>query len=180
MKNKSVMVQRLHDLRQSKGLSIKQLADSLGVSSAAIKKYEYGEREPNSKAMAALEKYFGVTGAYLRGEEDAAPAGQAAAPAVEQYIGAMESASASTAGTPTVEQYIGTMESGETSSADTLPAGAPAADPCLAYSSVKARVEQVICVTVTQSDHSGRLSERRQLYSLDGRLLGVGIDLEGV
>lgn len=60
----------LRSLRKNKNLTQQELADITQLSFAAIKSYESGAREPNSKAMAALEKYFGVTGAYLRGEED--------------------------------------------------------------------------------------------------------------
>ncbi|MCM1212940.1 MAG: helix-turn-helix transcriptional regulator [Lachnospiraceae bacterium] len=59
---------RIKELRKSKGLTQKQLATAINVSYSAIVGYENGRREPNSKAMAALERYFHVTGEYLRGE----------------------------------------------------------------------------------------------------------------
>lgn len=46
------------------------LAEQTGISPHTIKAYEIGQREPNSKAMARLEQYFNVSGAYLRGETD--------------------------------------------------------------------------------------------------------------
>lgn len=61
---------RIKALRQSKKMTQKELADALSIGYGSIIGYENGRREPNSKAMAALEKYFGVTGAYLRGEDD--------------------------------------------------------------------------------------------------------------
>lgn len=38
--------------------------------SGAVRNYENGLREPNSKAMAALERFFKVSGEYLRGDID--------------------------------------------------------------------------------------------------------------
>lgn len=61
---------RLKELRTKNGLTQAQLADSTQLTRKAIVNYENGYREPNARAMAALEQYFGVTGAYLRGETD--------------------------------------------------------------------------------------------------------------
>lgn len=60
---------KLKSLRLEQGLSQAELAEKIGLSMHSINSYESGRREPNSKAMAALEQYFGVTGSYLRGEE---------------------------------------------------------------------------------------------------------------
>lgn len=70
MYQKSAMGQRIQELRKAEGLTQEQLALKIGVSMAAIRNYENGLREPNSKAMAALERYFKVSGEYLRGEVD--------------------------------------------------------------------------------------------------------------
>ncbi|MEY8576565.1 helix-turn-helix transcriptional regulator [Oscillospiraceae bacterium 21-37] len=61
---------RLKELRLEKGITQRQLAAEIGVSYGAIVGYENGRREPNSKAMAALEQYFGVSGEFLRGGVD--------------------------------------------------------------------------------------------------------------
>lgn len=58
----------LRDLRESRSLTRQQLADGTGLSVHTITSYEKGRREPNSKAMAALERYFQVSGEFLRGE----------------------------------------------------------------------------------------------------------------
>lgn len=64
------MGDRIKVLRKDRGLTQKMLADATGLSFAAIKSYENNLRQPNSKAMAALEKFFDVSGMYLRGEVD--------------------------------------------------------------------------------------------------------------
>lgn len=61
---------RIKELRKAHGLSQAQLAIETGLSVHSINSYESGRREPNSKAMACLEQYFNVSGAYLRGETD--------------------------------------------------------------------------------------------------------------
>lgn len=70
MNEKSAMGKRIQELRKAEGLTQNQLAQKIGVSMAAIRNYENGLREPNSRAMAALERYFKVSGEYLRGEVD--------------------------------------------------------------------------------------------------------------
>lgn len=70
MKEKPIMAQRIRELRKSRGLTQAQLAAETNLKETAIRSYENGLREPNSKAMAALEKYFRVSGEFLRGEVD--------------------------------------------------------------------------------------------------------------
>ncbi len=70
-KNKnSLIALRIKDLRKKEGITQKELAIKTGLSKSSIISYENGVREPNSKAMAALESYFHVTGEYLRGESE--------------------------------------------------------------------------------------------------------------
>lgn len=71
---KSAMGKRIQELRKAAGLTQDQLATKIGVSMAAVRNYENGLREPNSKAMAALESFFNVSGEYLRGDIDRDPA----------------------------------------------------------------------------------------------------------
>ena len=68
MNSKNMISQNLKNLRTKKRLTQTQLAKETGLSMSAIRSYENGLREPNSKAMATLESYFHVTGEYLRGE----------------------------------------------------------------------------------------------------------------
>ena len=58
----------IKELRTNAGLTQAELAKSLGLSLVAIKSYESGRREPNSKVLVLLENFFNVSGAYLRGE----------------------------------------------------------------------------------------------------------------
>lgn len=70
MKGQSFIAQRIKELRKRNNITQKELAEKTGISLSSIINYENGMREPNSKAMAALESYFHVTGEYLRGETD--------------------------------------------------------------------------------------------------------------
>lgn len=62
--------ERIRFLRKEKKITQVELADSIKLSADTIRNYEMGRREPNSKAMAALEDFFQVSGKYLRGETD--------------------------------------------------------------------------------------------------------------
>lgn len=64
----NILGSRLRSLRTDANMTQAQLAQATGISVSAIKSYENGWREPNSKAMVALERYFRVSGEYLRGE----------------------------------------------------------------------------------------------------------------
>lgn len=64
----SLIALQIKTLRKKEGITQRELAEKTGLSKSAIISYENGVREPNSKAMAALESYFHVTGEYLRGE----------------------------------------------------------------------------------------------------------------
>lgn len=66
------IAEQLRALRLEKGITQKELADSVGIAVQSIINYENGRREPNSKAMVALERYFNVSGEYLRGDADRA------------------------------------------------------------------------------------------------------------
>lgn len=64
------IAERLKELRIAAGVTQKELASSTGIALQSIINYENGRREPNSKAMVALERYFNVSGEFLRGEVD--------------------------------------------------------------------------------------------------------------
>ncbi len=63
-------VERIKELRVSKGLSQMQLAQATGISQSAIAKWELGKTEPTVSAIIALAKYFDETSDYILGLED--------------------------------------------------------------------------------------------------------------
>lgn len=67
---KSITGQRIAQLRKTRDLFQEDLAALTGISLQDIINYENGRREPNSAAIVVLEQYFGVSGAYLRGEDE--------------------------------------------------------------------------------------------------------------
>mgnify|MGYP001480043799 CR=1 FL=1 len=62
--------QRLRELRQDKGLSMKQLAKELGTPDAAVSNWENGINEPKISYLKSIAVYFNVTADYLIGLED--------------------------------------------------------------------------------------------------------------
>ena len=62
--------ERLKDLRNEKGISLKYLAKEIGVTDMAISRWENEKRIPNIENLASLAKYFGVSTDYLLGLED--------------------------------------------------------------------------------------------------------------
>ena len=65
-----VFRERLKELRKSKNLSQKQLADVLQTSNSSICDWECGRTEPNIETVAYMAVYFDVTSDYLLGLED--------------------------------------------------------------------------------------------------------------
>ena len=61
---------QIKDLRISKGITQKELAQQTGIALQSIIYYENDRWELNSKAMAAQERYFKVSGEYLQWEPD--------------------------------------------------------------------------------------------------------------
>ncbi|ABE00001.1 helix-turn-helix domain-containing protein [Ligilactobacillus salivarius] len=58
---------RLRQLRLSKDLTLKKVADDIGISENLIGKYEREEREPKLKTWIKLADYFNVSVSYLQG-----------------------------------------------------------------------------------------------------------------
>ena len=58
---------RIKELRQSKGLTQAELAQKVGVSNQAIHYYENDKREPKMETWQKLADYFGVSVPYLQG-----------------------------------------------------------------------------------------------------------------
>ena len=58
---------RLKELRESKGLTQKEVAEIIGYSEISYARYEKGEREPDISTLCKLANYFNVTVDYLIG-----------------------------------------------------------------------------------------------------------------
>ncbi len=58
---------RLKELRESKGLTQKEVAEIIGYSEISYARYEKGEREPDISTLCKLAEYFNVTVDYLIG-----------------------------------------------------------------------------------------------------------------
>ncbi len=63
-------VERIKELRTSRGLSQMQLAQATGISQSAIAKWELGKTEPTASAIVALAKFFDETADYILGREN--------------------------------------------------------------------------------------------------------------
>ena len=62
--------EHLKTLRQSKGITQKQLALEIHASERGIQNYELGERKPTYDMLITLADYFGVSLDYLCGRTD--------------------------------------------------------------------------------------------------------------
>jgi len=61
---------RLKALRQNKGITQEQLADKIGVTNAAVSRYEQSATYPSVDVLIKLCKFFGVSSDYLLGLAD--------------------------------------------------------------------------------------------------------------
>lgn len=61
---------RLKELRNSRNLTQKTVAEAVGMAPMAYQRYEYGTREPAFQQLIALADYFDVSLDYLLGRTD--------------------------------------------------------------------------------------------------------------
>ncbi len=61
--------ERLSALRKEKGLTLRELAEQVGITAAALSTYEKGQKEPSLGYAKKLAQYYGVSLDYLCGEE---------------------------------------------------------------------------------------------------------------
>ena len=61
---------RLNELKASRNLMQKQVAEGAGVPLRTYQRYENGEREPSASTLLALAAYFDVSADYLLGRTD--------------------------------------------------------------------------------------------------------------
>ena len=66
----SIFAQRLMELRQEKGLSMKQLAKELNTTDAAVSNWENEINEPKISYLKAIAQFFNVSADYLLGLEN--------------------------------------------------------------------------------------------------------------
>jgi len=65
-----IFAKRLRELRELKGLGVRELASELGISHSAICLYESCKREPSVSMCKLIADYFDVSCDYLLGLTD--------------------------------------------------------------------------------------------------------------
>ena len=65
-----IFAQRLRELRQEQGLSMKQLAKEIGTTDAAISNWENEINEPKISYLKSIAVFFNVSTDYLLGLEE--------------------------------------------------------------------------------------------------------------
>lgn len=78
---------RIREIRKKCGLTMKELAERVGVSESAISQYETGRRQPDYETLLKIADYFGVSVDYLLGKEG----GAAVDPELEELLEALRS-----------------------------------------------------------------------------------------
>lgn len=70
MDYRKMFSERLSQLRKSKGLSMLQLGEILGVSDEAVRLMERGKRSPSFEVLLSVAEFFSVSVDYLVGLSD--------------------------------------------------------------------------------------------------------------
>ena len=65
-----IFAQRLKELRNSRRVYQKEMAEYLGITVRGYQCYEAGQNYPDVKGLIALADYFGVTTDYLLGRSE--------------------------------------------------------------------------------------------------------------
>ena len=66
----TALVSRLGELKSSKKLMQKQVAEGVGIPLRTYQRYENGEREPSASIIISLADFFNVSADYLLGRTD--------------------------------------------------------------------------------------------------------------
>lgn len=66
-----ILGDRLKELRSSRHLTQREVAERLGIGVSTLGMYEAGKREPDLDTLKALAQFYNVTVDYLLGNEDA-------------------------------------------------------------------------------------------------------------
>lgn len=64
------MGDKLRQLRQEKGLTLKNVAEQLGINLMTYAHYEHGDREPSIEMLKRLCDFYDVSADYLIGRTD--------------------------------------------------------------------------------------------------------------
>ena len=64
------LVTRLEELKTSRKLMQKQVAEGAGIPLRTYRRYENGEREPSASILISLADFFGVSTDYLLGRSN--------------------------------------------------------------------------------------------------------------
>ena len=62
--------ERLKELRLTKGLTQKEIAEEFGIKQPNYQQWESGKRKPSSETLEKFADFFGVTMDYLSGNEE--------------------------------------------------------------------------------------------------------------
>ena len=65
-----IFAERLKELREDNKVSLKTLANAIGVTDIAISRWENLKRVPNIEVLSAIADYFNVTTDFLLGKKD--------------------------------------------------------------------------------------------------------------
>jgi transcriptional regulator with XRE-family HTH domain len=66
----SILSDRIKKLRNSKGITQKQISEYLGVQCATYQRFEYGNRRPSLDTLILIADFFQVSIDYLVGRTD--------------------------------------------------------------------------------------------------------------
>jgi transcriptional regulator with XRE-family HTH domain len=65
----SVFSERLKQIRAFRGVTQARLAEAVGITDRACRRYEAGENEPTLSVLEAMADFFGVSADYLLGRD---------------------------------------------------------------------------------------------------------------
>lgn len=67
---KTILGERLKELREERGYTQKQISEELGINSVTYLHYEKEQREPPLSLLADISRFYGVSVDYLLGLND--------------------------------------------------------------------------------------------------------------
>ena len=67
---KTILAERLCELRKEKRLRQEDVAKALDIATLTYQRYEYGEREPVASLLCAMADFYKVSADYLLGRKD--------------------------------------------------------------------------------------------------------------